>query len=401
MKVIITPVGTSLFTNYMRKEIQTAFELAGKTYHSIEEEFEKLRFIDSAVLGLPKWERIVSRVNDVIKSFWFAGITKMDWKTWECQQGVENVLASAEIKSILKIKERFAKEGLRVQLIATDTILSCLAARLIKQWFDMYGNKNGIDVFFNEKTDVAKGLQVINGATFEKEGIPSLMKICNKIVDEFHVSNLIMNVTGGYKAMLPYFTIYAQVHDIPIFYIFEETDQLIHIPQVPLSIDWNIFDKYWDQFSVLEKEGAYDSAKLPRDFLSAAAGCLDWEENLVGFNALGFILWNRYKSKYFIFYAPDDVWEEIQQQEDIKRILKTKFYRTTLRKSKTEIKGEHTVYDDGDNNNRIYYFERQDQVFIYKTFQSEEKAKAYINSLVDREAVIKSSKPRKVEVENV
>ena len=61
-----------------------------------------------------------------------------------------------------------------------------------------------------------------------------------EIADEYW-GNVIMNITGGYKASIPYLTILAQLNGCPIYYIFEDQDALIKVPNLPFStevIDW-------------------------------------------------------------------------------------------------------------------------------------------------------------------
>ncbi len=111
-------------------------------------------------------------------------------------------------------------------------------------------------------------------------------------------------------------------------------------------------------------------------------------------NSLGSALWNKYKARFFTFLAPDDVWQEIQTQQDILRILQNKFHDEAARENKTETKQVHRVFDDGKNNNRIYYFTHDGNVYIYKTFESESAAKKFIDSDLDKDAVIRASQPR-------
>ncbi|MDY6991414.1 MAG: hypothetical protein SVR94_02245, partial [Pseudomonadota bacterium] len=219
------------------------------------------------------------------------------------------------------------------------------------------------------------------------------------VICENYFDNAVINITGGYKAMIPYLTILGQVNKVPVRYIFEDTDTLIEIPLLPLTIDNSLFEKYEREFYLIEEETSLNKQNHYQ-FVEEAASCLEIDDTGVTLNSLGLVLWDKYKSRYFFFYASDDVWKEIQSQEDIKRILKTKFGDKDSRQNKTEIKGEHFVYDDGDNNNRIYYFDEQGTVYIYKTFQSEERAKAVINTSLDRNTEVKKAKLRKIELAN-
>jgi hypothetical protein len=105
-----------------------------------------------------------------------------------------------------------------------------------------------------------------------------------------------------------------------------------------------------------------------------------------------------------LFYTPDAVWEEIQPQPDILRIFRGKFSNVQIQKSKTETKAElegeeykHLVYDDGNNNNRIYYFQEKGRIYVYKTFENEEDAKKFIRKPKQKTHVIQSSTVKKLE----
>ncbi len=121
-------------------------------------------------------------------------------------------------------------------------------------------------------------------------------------------------------------------------------------------------------------------------------------------NPLGEILWRKYKEKYFIYYAPEDVQKEIEKTE-IQRIFRSKFSKPQLRESNTEKKNQHYVYDDGDNPYRIFYFEEKDLIYIYKVFDNHDKYMDYLNEVAFNEQLkneIKAkSKSFKMEVNNV
>ncbi len=399
---IVSTVGTSLFTNYMRKDVKNGFDIANKRYKEIAKEIEDLLLKPASKYD--ENNRKIKNIKEIIKTNWFTGIHRAENKQWEFEENALNTHASAEIKSLLALsqQDRYKNKDLAVYLIATDTILSRLAAELIKEWFDKYNGKNKpeITVNFNPERDICKSLQVTDSELFEREGIPNLINLCDRIVAG-NFTNVIINITGGYKATLPYLTIYGQVNNIPLYYIFEDTDSLIHIPQAPIDIKWSLFEKYWDKFALLDNGEIGKTTDFTFEFLDEAKGCLEISDNDVVLNPLGWILWSKYKSNYFLFMAPDDVYSEIQNQKDIQRIIRGKFSNDFHRKSKTEIKQDHYVFDDGNNNNRIYYFEEGGLIYIYKTFENEEKAKKYIDEKFDKNEIIRSSKTRKVEVDNV
>lgn len=403
MKNIITTVGTSLFSNYMKPDVADVLEIGNKHSENdfVKKTYEQLMFKPASKFD--ENERAIKYIKKILEENWFKGIIRDESNNWILGEDTDfNTYASAEIKSLLSIQKKINDKSLEVHLIATDTVLSRLAAELIVKWFEEYNKETEakISVYFNPQTEICRSLQVTDGEVFEREGIPNLINLCDKVVAG-NYENTVINITGGYKTILPYMTIYAQVNSIPLYYIFEDTDSLIHIPQAPIDINWNLFEKHWERFASLENGEIVNTNVFPYEFLQEAAGSLEISDQVVVLNPLGVILWKKYKSRYFLFMAPDDIWSEIQTQKDIGRIIRDKFTSEKQRTSKTEKKQDHYVFDDGNNNNRIYYIEEGGIIYVYKTFENEEKAKAYINEKINKKEIMKASKIRKVEVHNV
>jgi len=357
---IVTTVGTSLITNQLKdNEVKKLYEVLKQKDFSEKKMFE-LEY---------------KNLKEVLTKKIFL-----------------NEKASAEIKSIIKLKDSFADKSFEVELIATDSLLSPICAELLKSLLE----KSNIKVNFN-KNNIIEDLQVSDYAKYKK-GLINLLNRLNQIGNNgVYFDNLILNITGGFKGIIPYLTIFSQVNNIPLYYIFEFTGTLIKVPQIPIKIDEVVFDKYWKEFYNLNKNDTLDKSDLSFDFLRENDNLLEIEESFVSFNALGKILWNKYETTHFIFYADDNIFNEIEKQNDIKRILSSKFKANVL--SKTETKGEHLVYDDGNNSNRIFYFEKNNEYFIYKTFQNHDLYEKYINSnTIDKESFIKSAKRRKFSI---
>ncbi len=263
MKTIITTVGTSIFLNYQ------------KTSNAIDDKIKDLE----------------------LKSY-------KEWKTYEMDiQKIKNLLnewindnSSAELKSILKLKDLYNE--IRVQLITTDTILSPLAAQIIQK----YLNAKNIECEFSEENDIIKGLQVSDRKTFEKDGIVNLVERAHKIIKDCYYENVIFNITAGYKAVIPYMTIMAQINNIAIFYIFEDTDDLIKIPQAPLSINWQMFEKYANLLSLLERgiEKNWQQIKREQNIDADFSSCIWEEDDMAELNAIGKIFWQVYKANFMV-----------------------------------------------------------------------------------------------------
>ncbi|MEJ5305703.1 MAG: hypothetical protein WHV63_07125 [Ignavibacteria bacterium] len=375
MKNIITTVGTSLFTNYLK------FNNNIKSYYDL---LEKETYSNNSGKNFYDEKR---KIKELVLPF------------------AQNKRDSAELKSLEKLFLKFKEEQIIITFICSDSILSNLAAEIYSEILTDRNTKYP-NFVVEVKIDYIKNLIPFD-QKFVNEGLSQLIYKLEAICGGFYADK-ILNITGGFKGVIPYLTIWGQINKVPLYYIFEESEFLINIPQSPITIDYNLFEKYYEVFLELS-----ESVEKPKDkyikennlFDDFPSDLLYEIENdgtsLLSLDPLGLIYWRHYQSKFFTFYAPREVLEEIENQPNVKRILATKFHNDIIRKNKTEQKGEHFVYDDGDNPNRIYYFESHRKIYIYKTFQSEELAKEFIKRSFSKDDIIQKSLKTKIEVKNV
>ncbi len=348
---IITTVGTSLVTNIINP-LRNRCDLSEDEKTALEC-FSKLQQKDY------KEKTNLQEEYDFLKEF-VIGRVEFGEKT------------SAEIKSLINISknQKFQNQYLEVIPIATDTILAPMCAEVLKVLIE---DNLSIDVNYSEQS-IIEDLQVSDYKRYKK----GLINLLNKL-NSFSNQELILNITGGFKGVIPYMTIYGQVNNIPLFYIFEFTSSLIEIPQVPLTIDYNVFESEWKTFYTIDSEKIVAKDTLSYKFLKEYENLLEIEGDFVSLNPLGKILWDRYKKDHFIFYTTDEVWQEIRKLKNIQNVLKTKFISTY--QNKTEMKNVHRVYDDGNNPNRIFYFEENNSIYIYKVCEEHDKYERYLNSI--------------------
>ena len=330
MKHIITIVGTSLFTNYMQPEVRRILD---KKYNDVSEYLERYgNFPTDGLIDKMKAQEMNSsrnKIEETIKKKWLTGIERVcrdgqwEWKT--ANNGSSNVDASAEITSIRKIIDDL-KEDIEVHLITTDTVSSVIAAGIIAGFLPEI--IPGIKVYYQQEIyeggekagSVIADLQVTDRDKFARDGLRRLVDKVDWLVASLGRENLAINITGGYKAVIPYLTIMAQIYNLPIYYVFEDTDLLLKIPHIPVDVDWNIFNKYTDEFNILEKEDIVNSKQFDYQFRTDCASCLDIDGNDIALGPMGQILYKRLQSQRFVFYASDEVWKQIGEQKDIYRI---------------------------------------------------------------------------------
>jgi len=341
MKKVITTVGTSIFTK-KENDYEGSIE---DSYKDIKDKRKK------------EWEnnyKAIKYIKNIVRD-------KL------------NRDSSAEIKSISLLKQKLAEE-LDIYFICTDTVASCLAGEILKEYFE---KDKGIKVFFDPIKDVIDNLQIEDSQKF-LEGLENLINRFDNIASGYY-ENIILNITGGFKAIIPYMTVLGQVNGIPLYYVFEETDNLIEIPPVPIDINQKIFEKYENEFELLDDGEIKQKSDFSHDFLKYCASCLETTNNLITLNPLGKILWNKYLLKYYSLYCTDQVFTDIENYKDIKRIIQTKYHHI-IDRQKVEKKKDHYVYDDGKNNNRIYFFKEDEKLFIYRVFINHDDAEKFIDT---------------------
>lgn len=225
---VITTVGASLFENYQKK---TGDSLRYYNFFKDNEYYCDL-YKDK--------EKECSQKKELLKKI-------------ECirsyskfQEWVSNnrQTCCAEISSLRKIHEEFTKEKEKIEdvrLLATQTVLSRLAAEIIRDKFaDALDN---VEIKFDpDEGDVIDGLSLASADDFEKKGLPSLVARLNIL--GINNEKIILNITGGYKGVIPFLTILGQINkESKIMYLYEDSDKIITIPRVPISYDWSVMEE--------------------------------------------------------------------------------------------------------------------------------------------------------------
>ncbi len=380
MKKVITTVGTSIFTNLTRDGRNSDIQ---RQYKSLESStYTHDKWIDKVVQEIIEGKKGLSQTLGLRKTVF--------------NEIKNSTNASAEIKSILKIAEEVGAD-IEVYLLATDT------CELIEAWFK---NHADISVFFNHQQDVIKDLQINNAQAF-KTGLINLNNRFRKIAENEILAqqskNIILNITGGYKGVIPFLTILGQINQCQIKYIFEETETLISIPQIPIKLDEDLFEKYWQELELLEQQVILNKNQYYQ-MVQDLESCFEFEnQNDFSFNFLGIALWEKYKSKFFTFYCSDKIMDDINQHTEVKDTLISKFSIREKRENKVGPKLTHkTVYDDGNNSIRIFFVEQKENIFIYKVFGNGEydnydyfwRHEAY------NDAMLKDTKLRRLQIIN-
>ena len=375
MKRIITTVGTSLLTNALGDNL------------SKNHDFKRTRG-----LAFKDGERRSDQIKGIEK-YLTSYIEKNDTSI------------AAEIDSIIKIANEY-KEDCDVYLIATDTIQSPICAKYIQKWFEKNNTKFVSTIHFRESNEfIIDDLQVKQKKAFERKGLTNLFNRINTIAGGFW-DNIVFNITGGYKALIPYMSLMAQINNVPAYYNFQETNDenfdLLKIPNIPINVDFALFENYWEDVEKIATIGEIENNYQLKQDLSSI---LEIEGNLVMLTSLGLVLWENYKSRYFLFYCTDDIFQAIQATDELKKIIQEDFSREEMRLShiNPEPNNHKLTYKRARSVQRIYYFNNTDNIpVIYKVFNNHEEHEKYFTSVkfTDelKSRILKEVKLRKVEI---
>ena len=140
-----------------------------------------------------------------------------------------------------------------VVLLSTDSALGKICTEKLKETIEkLYFCK-----VFIERVE---NLQVYDSAKLKESGLKNLVKILwDKYLNnnEYKYSyDIILNPIGGYKGIIPFVSILGMLKGRYSVYLFEFSEELIKLPPLPLSIDFDIYSRAKEALLFLEKEVA-------------------------------------------------------------------------------------------------------------------------------------------------
>jgi putative CRISPR-associated protein (TIGR02619 family) len=246
---------------------------------------------------------------------------------------------------------------LEIYLLYSDTALSRLAAEILYKVLSEYQPYDELKDYETKEPIKIEELQIWDRGEFNKGMVNLIQTIEN--ISQGYWENVIINITGGYKATVPYLTILAQVNRCPIYYIFKDTDALIKIPYIPIDIKQSIFEKHKELFRKLERE---EISELPQGLSEEERkdifSLLEQAGKYYTLNPLGVILWEKYKKISEMFYISDLVQRYINQNTQ---------WKTIFEKSAKELKRRYISNpNDPDLNHKIMGFDNREGFKCFK-----------------------------------
>lgn len=134
-----------------------------------------------------------------------------------------------------------------VVLLQTDTpdgeVCASVVSKLIEEEF-------GARV----RAQKIPGLQVTDPLIFRREGVRNLFAALGRLESDAK-GPVTLNVTGGFKSVVPYVTLYGLLRRVPVAYLFEYSEQLITLPVAPITFDYERVAQALDALRILEQRG--------------------------------------------------------------------------------------------------------------------------------------------------
>lgn len=302
MNTIITTVGTSVYSNLLKKEITDFYKNNFNTQLLTNDDFNRYNNKD--------WNRdnynenIFNQIENNIFNNWMLNV-KIENNVPKIEDNYLNTNCSAEIKTLSKIED-FDKH--KHYLLTTDTAISLSAANLIKRFLKEKCNINDDNIVIESIT----GLQVHNPVDFKNIGMNNLIAKIKEIKDDAKGEEVILNISGGYKALIPILTIIGQLENIPLKYIYEDSNELIEIPDLQIDFDFTFIEEYYNAFELLKKEP--QNLPTKEEFLKIIGNNYEYSKFLekdkiieeftfnnnekVRFSYLGKLIFNKYEELY-------------------------------------------------------------------------------------------------------
>ena len=240
--------------------------------------------------------------NDLTKKSYYR---YKDRKSYEIERAIDKLkekikdFKSAEIDTIEQIIQKYPNETFEIVLIATDTLKSYVVAQSLKEYFEKENFDKKIENVVFDESLVIKHLNVTeNSLDLIKKGSKDLIKKVLKLISGY---NEIINISGGYKAVIPLLTQIASFKKISLAYMYEDSDYLIEIPPFPFEIDKSLVEYLKDIFDEIDtnsfiQKDEYEKLKsrLPLDKQKLLEYLFEEEDNLITTSIVGDILLTEY-----------------------------------------------------------------------------------------------------------
>lgn len=179
-------------------------------------------------------------------------------------------MLSAETNSLQSLK---AGKGDIVSLLVTDTDRGRECAAELEKVISKY-------LCCKVDSKVIEGLQVQDAKIFRSRGISNLFETVGNL-RRLHPIDTQLNVTGGFKSVVPYIALYGLFYGIDVVYLFEFSEDHIILPPAPLGVDFEKAGKLRTFLIKLREEGLLPRSEFVKEIEGFPYYEKPWYQSLV------------------------------------------------------------------------------------------------------------------------
>lgn len=197
-------------------------------------------------------------------------------------ENLQKVL-SAEIHSLVRIGIN-PKD--RILLLASSTDDGYCCALAVEKYLKHYWEDITVE------TKQIQGLQVKDADLFRREGVVYFVKNILNEIETYGADNVVLNPTGGFKALVPYTVMVGMLKGVTCRYIFEQSTTLLELPPFPVEFIRSRFEYYRSVFEQIERETSISQEewkKIPYADQAELKILVEEVENQVTLSAIGFL----------------------------------------------------------------------------------------------------------------
>ena len=199
-----------------------------------------------------KWSELS---NDEVSSIEEEILKRLD------QLEASDRLCGAEVSSTQRlISKKDTFSGEKVYLIVSDTLDGKMAGRLVKNILEKKVNIKNVEII------VVENLNTNEQFVFAKRGLRNLVSVIGNIIRKEGENNLIISPIGGLKAQIFMVGLIAQIFKIKAYYMYEGFDEIIELLPLPISMDWDFFNRNLEVISKIKREGEVDNKNIDSFF---------------------------------------------------------------------------------------------------------------------------------------
>jgi len=169
-------------------------------------------------------------------------------------------LCGAEINSIESLLKLDSLAINRVDFFLSETESGWMTGEILKSYYRHRERELGLRV---GNVIEVKQLQDKNPQAFRSLGLTNLVREMGKVICETGgPESVAINATGGYKAQIAVALLIGQALGISVYYKHERFQEIISFPPLPVSLNYDLFERYQDLFAIVQGKETVELDKL-------------------------------------------------------------------------------------------------------------------------------------------